>query len=126
MKTLLSGGQSLMRFLRFVLPLAVLMFAAGAFAQGGNVAITGTVMDPSGAVVVGAKVTVTQQGTGTVRTDTTDSNGQFNITSIPPAGYSIAIEAAGFKKYVEKVVLLADQIHSTMIHLQLGSASQEI
>lgn len=126
MKAAFSGGQSLMRFLRFVLPLVMCMFAAGAFAQGGNVAITGTVMDPSGAVVVGAKVTVTQQGTGTVRTDTTDSNGQFNVVSIPPAGYSIAVEAPGFKKYVEKVVLLADQTRNMMIHLQLGSASQEI
>lgn len=126
MKAAFSGGQSLMRFLRFVLPLVMCMFAAGAFAQGGNVAITGTVMDPSGAVVVGAKVTVTQQGTQTVRTDTTDSNGQFNVTSIPPAGYSIAVEATGFKKYVEKVVLLADQTHNMMIHLQLGSANQEI
>ena len=121
-----SGGQSLMRFLRFVLSIVMCMFAAGAFAQGGNVAITGTVMDPSGAVVVGAKVTVTEQGTDTVRTDTTDSNGQFNVTSIPPAGYSIAVEATGFKKYVEKVVLLADQTHNMMIHLQLGSANQEI
>ncbi len=47
--------------------LGILTILSGAFAQGGgNVAITGTVMDPSGAVIAGAKVTVTQKSTSNV------------------------------------------------------------
>ena len=126
MQTVFSRGKRQMRYFRIVLPIIVFLFAAGAFAQGGNVAIMGTVMDPSGAVVVGAKITVTQQGTGTVRTDTTNGSGAFNIPSLPPSGYSVAVQAPGFKQYVENVVLLADQIRNMAVHLQLGEATQQI
>ncbi len=106
--------------------LGMLTFAVGAFGQGGNVAISGTVTDPSGAVVAGAKVTVTQKNTAAVRTDTTNSSGQFNFPSLQPTTYTIAVQAAGFKQYVQDVVLLADQIRDLDVHLQVGAASQQV
>jgi len=115
-----------MRYFGIVLSIVAFMFAAGAFAQGGNVAITGTVMDSTGAVVVGAKVTITEQSTGTVRTDTTNGSGAFNVPSLPPAAYSVTVQAPGFKEYVENVVLLADQIRNLVIHLQPGAATQQV
>jgi hypothetical protein len=107
--------------------LLLFVLAAGAFAQGGgNVAITGTVSDSTGAVVPGAKVTVTQKNTSTNRTDTANSTGQFNIVSIPPATYTVSVEAQGFKKYVQDVVLLADQIRNMDIRLQVGQTNQQV
>ena len=107
--------------------LGILTFLSGAFAQGGgNVAITGNVTDTTGAVLPGAKVTVTQKNTDASRTVTTNGTGQFNISSIPPATYTVTVEAQGFKRYVQDVVLLADQIRNMDIHLEIGQTSQQI
>lgn len=114
--------------IRIVLTVLVaFVFAAGAFAQGGgNVAIGGTVTDPSGAVIPGAKVTVTQKATSLVREDTTNSNGSFNIPSLPPATYTVTITAPGFKQYIQDVILLADQVRNMDVHLQLGQATDQV
>jgi hypothetical protein len=107
--------------------LGFLAFMSGAWAQGGgNVAITGTVTDSTGAVLPNAKVTATQKNTAIARTVLTNGTGEFNITSIPPGTYSVTVEATGFKRYLQDVVLLADQIRDMDIHLQVGEASQQV
>ena len=104
--------------------LGILTFLSGAFAQGGgNVAITGTVTDPSGAMVAGAKVTVTQKNTSATRTDTTNSSGQFNFLRFLRPPIRCRWRRTGFKQYVQDVVLLADQIRDMDIRLQVGEAS---
>jgi Carboxypeptidase regulatory-like domain len=107
---------------------ATLLFAsANAFSQGGGyVAISGTVSDPSGAVVPGAQVTVTNQATSVKRTVTANDSGYFNVPSLPPATYRVSVEAKGFKVYIQDVVLLADQIRSMDIHLELGQTTQQV
>ncbi len=102
----LKGGVRLLQAALFV---ALFAFTGFAFAQGGNTTITGTVTDPQGAVVSGARITVTQLNTSVTRTDTSNGAGQFNVPSLPPATYSVSVEAAGFKEYVQNIVLLADQ-----------------
>ena len=68
-------------------------------AQTETGAINGTVTDPTGAVVSGAKVTVTNTATGAVRTTTTGADGVYAISSLPPAPYQILISATGFADY---------------------------
>jgi len=103
------------------------MVSSGAFAQGGgNVAISGTVTDPSGAILPGAQVKVTQKNTAATRIDTTNSTGHFIVSPLPPATYTVSVEAQGFKKYVQDVVLLADQTRDMDIHLQIGDTSQQV
>jgi hypothetical protein len=100
---------------------------SGAFAQGGgNVAITGTVSDPGGAIVTGAQVKVTQKNTSVTRVDTTNSSGEFNVSPLPPATYTVSVEASGFKRYVQDVELLADQTRNMDIRLQIGDASEQV
>lgn len=107
--------------------LGILTFVSVSFAQGGgNVAISGTVTDPSGAIVAGAQVKVTQKNTAVTRTATTNSNGQFNFPSLPPTAYTVAVQAQGFKQYIQDVVLLADQIRDLDIRLQVGTETQQI
>jgi Carboxypeptidase regulatory-like domain len=113
--------------LQIVVSALMLFFAVGAFAQGGgNVAITGTVVDPSGAVISAAKVTVTQVSTSIIHTATTNSSGLFNISSLPPSTYSVSVEATGFKKFVQQVILLADQTRDMDIRLEVGSQTQQV
>jgi len=122
-----SRPRSLNWLLQLVIVLALVGFAPGTFAQGGgNVAITGTVTDSTGAVLPGAKVTVTAKNTSISRVDTSNSTGQFNISSIPPATYTVQVEAQGFKRYVQDVLLLADQIRNLDIRLEIGEANQQV
>jgi len=59
--------------------------------------IVGTVTDPSGAVVSGAKVTVKNVDTGRERTTETDGTGFFTVTELPIGNYSVTVEMAGFQ-----------------------------
>lgn len=106
----------------------ILLIAVGVYGQGGgNAAITGTVTDPSGAVIAGAKVTVTQRATAVKRTAMSNGSGQFNVPSLPPAAYDITVESKSFKTYLQQdLTLLADQIVSLQIQLQLGQSSETI
>src|SRR5271168_775235 len=67
-------------------------------AQSGSTgALTGTVSDSSGGVIAGATVTVTSLGTGQSRNATTDPNGSYKFSLLPPGNYSVKFSAAGFK-----------------------------
>jgi hypothetical protein len=73
--------------------------------------ITGTVTDPSGAVIPSVQVTVTNQGTGATRQVTSGSSGTFNIPDLGVGIYTIHIEAAGFKAYNQTdLTLNANQV----------------
>src|SRR5437867_1495775 len=69
-------------------------------AQGGATgAITGTVQDPSGAVVAGAEVRIVNQDTGVLtRTTKTDGNGSFTATLLPVGTYTLSVTSPGFQE----------------------------
>src|SRR5262245_8334697 len=56
----------------------------------------GVVLDPSGAVVAGATVTVKNERTGAVKTAVTDAGGRYIVTGLPPASYTISVKHANF------------------------------
>ena len=65
--------------------------------------ISGTVSDPTSAVVPNAAVTITNLGTNAVRSATTNSDGTFVVTGLQPATYEVAIKASGFQAYTTRV-----------------------
>src|SRR6266542_4262206 len=91
---------SIMR-LRSLLVVAALVALAGATAQAQVTTATlyGIVTDPSGAVIPGAAVTVTHEGTGATATKTTDALGEVVFDFLRVGRYTLQIEAAGFKGY---------------------------
>src|SRR5438067_9034376 len=84
----------------FLIALAVLALFGQMFAQGGATgAITGTVLDPSGAVVAGAEVRIVNQDTGVLtRTTKTDGNGSFTATLLPVGTYTLSVTSPGFQE----------------------------
>jgi hypothetical protein len=76
----------------------VCILTLAAFAQSDNASISGIVKDPSGAVVTGASVTVTNEGIGFERKTTTNESGFYTVPNIQPGFYTVVVEAAGFKK----------------------------
>src|SRR5258708_18708558 len=113
---------------------AVLLFAvsfvawtprANAQAVYGN--ILGTVTDPQGAAVVGAKVTVTDKNKGTTQETTTNESGNYSVTHLIPDPYSVKVEAQGFKSSEQQdVTVSADTGARVDLALQLGSASESV
>ncbi len=73
------------------------IFASCAFAQTFRGSIQGTVTDPSGAAVVGAKVKIFSPGTGLSRTVTTNEQGEYQTSELPLGTYSVTIEKEGFR-----------------------------
>ncbi len=81
------------------------------YAQSNFGSITGTVTDPSGAVVPGADVVVTNQGTATTRRVTSTPAGLFSVPNLDTGTYNVRITAKGFSSYErEDLVLMANQI----------------
>ena len=103
----------------------LLSFSAVSLAQGlGD--IVGTVSDPSGALLAGAKITAIETGTGLLRTTTADTQGYYVITALKPSRYTIMIEAAGFRTEKQDITLLADQSLTVNGHLQLGTPTEVV
>src|ERR1700742_1144421 len=69
--------------------------------------LSGTVSDSSGGVIPGAKVTLTDEGTGVTSTLTTDERGTFVFTGIRPSTYTISASADGLNTQERKGVVLA-------------------
>src|SRR5579871_90924 len=86
--------------LRLFLGLFLLLTAAGLAAQTFRGTILGTVTDPSGAVVSGAKVVVRNTGTGLTRTVQTSSDGTYNVPELPIGTYSVTVSQTGFQTFV--------------------------
>jgi hypothetical protein len=117
-----------MKRLQFCLVVfAVLALTFSAFAQVQNGQFSGTVLDPTGAAVAGAKVTVINQGTNLTVTLTTNSNGNYSAKELPIGTYKLTAEAAGFKTTSDNgVVLNAGVIAHVDFKLSIGKASEVV
>jgi hypothetical protein len=89
--------------------------------------ILGTVTDPAGAVITGAKVTVTNTDTRISQNTETDKDGFYQVLSLPIGNYTVAIEKTGFKKEVtDQKALLINQNLRVDLKLEVGSNTETI
>lgn len=109
-----------------VLLAATAIFTTSVLSQSQATAadLTGTVTDPTGAVVAGATVTAKGVGTGISRTATSDSAGAYQIIGLPPGMYEVTAEATTFKKSVlTGIRLTVGQTADLTIKLEVGEAT---
>ena len=103
------------------------LFASTALGQATRGSLSGSVSDPSGAIVPGATVTLKNNSTGTERQVTTDDQGTFVFSSVEPGEYLVTVEAAGFKRAVATNVDVAVSKQSQVtITLELGSVNETV
>jgi Carboxypeptidase regulatory-like domain len=100
---------------------------AGAWGQAGTTSVQGVVTDKSGAVIVGAHVTLLNIEEGQERSIETGAAGEFNFLALPPGAYTLAAEAPGFRKFERKnLQLLVNTPSTSNITLEVGTASQTV
>ena len=96
-------------------------------AQAPTGQITGTVTDPSGAVVSGATVTATNNATNARRQTATNEDGLFSLPALPPGNYQLQVEASGFPKQVnEGLELQVGQVARVDFALRIGNVSETV
>ena len=106
----------------------ILSLSAAGLGQELAATLTGTVTDPSGAVVAGATIVVHSQETGSdVRSLTTSDTGSFNITNLPAGRYTVTVRISGFETYVANdVILNVAEKHTLDVQLKTGKASETV
>jgi Carboxypeptidase regulatory-like domain len=115
-------------FVVALMALVAMVFASPSFAQTtvSQGSIQGTVTDPSGAVVGGAKVTITNRGNGQASTTTTSSSGTYNSGGLIPGDYLVRVEAKGFKTVQVPVVVQVSVTSAGNVKLDVGQESQVV
>src|SRR5262249_8828014 len=111
---------------QYVVTIIGLLLCTGSlFGQSVSGTLTGTVGDPSHAVVVGAKVTLHSDATGAQRETITDETGVFGFNLIQPGSYTLVVEHAGFKTFRRANILLtANERLPVDVTLEIGAASE--
>ena len=93
----------------FAPPVLALAVAATSLAQNATTSLRGVVRDPSGALVPGATVQLTNKAAGQVLSVTSKGNGDYQLQQIPPATYAVTVTAPGFGSQTKTAELLVNQ-----------------
>lgn len=112
---------------RFSLSVVVLLFVGATAMAQSTATLQGTVKDQKGDVVAGAKVTTRNLGTGIERTTQTDTEGNYQLASLPVGDYSVQIEMQGFKRQL--LSSLTIEVGRTVVRdfsLEVGGLEQSV
>jgi hypothetical protein len=110
-----------------VLVFGFILLLSGQLIAGVTASISGTVTDPSKAIVVGATVTATNVETGVATTQTTNGQGFYSFQALPLGTYTLDVQQTGFKAY-RQTGLVVD-VNSALVvdvSLQVGAASEKV
>ncbi|RRA49147.1 TonB-dependent receptor [Acidipila sp. EB88] len=113
--------------LLFIMLLSLSLVPHRAYGGAATGKILGSVVDPGGAPLPGAKITLTNDATNEARTDTSDADGNFSFPFTATGNYSVRVEAAGFEGYVQHgIILEVDQSVSIRASLTVGSIAETV
>jgi hypothetical protein len=114
------------RSFRLLILLLVLIWPASAFGQVdvSTATLRGTVLDPNGAVVAGATITITNPDKGISKTTKSGPDGAYQIPLLPPGSYDLQVDAVGFsREVVRNLQLTVGQIVVFDVSLRVGAVS---
>ena len=112
----------------FPILLALLLLSSvSSLAQTFRGSINGTITDPSGAVIPGAKVTATEVATAVVRETVASGAGEFSFNDLPADTYTVKVNATGFQSTeITGVQVLAGKIYTLPVKLPLAQAATTV
>ncbi len=114
------------RYRYFLLPLFLVLACARVYAQA-NSELTGIVTDQTGAVVAGAKITLTDPATGATHTTSSGATGLYDFTGLNPANYNMKVTAKGFQTYAQNGIVV--NVSATVradVKLTVGAETQTV
>jgi hypothetical protein len=126
----LSPGCFWSRFGLALLALFMLIpacFPSYLLAQSTGGRMTGRVLDPTGAVIPNATVTLTSESEGTSQSATCDKHGEYTFNTVPVGRYSLRAQANGFKEAVANGIVV--NLNATVtydVHLEIGTSAQAV
>ena len=109
--------------------IVILFFAApySGFAQTTGASLTGQITDPVGAALPNATVSAKNVGTNLTDQSTSDAQGIYRISPLPPGTYTLTVTASGFSTYVQQGIVLTIGLSATQnVALKVGSAQQTV
>lgn len=111
----------------YTLTVLIVLCSSIAFAQRDLGTITGTITDPQGAAVPGAKVTITEDATGLSYVVETSGSGEFIRPALKPGTYTITAEAPGFRRVAQRnVVIVGGDRVGVPLTLAVGDITQTV
>jgi len=111
----------------FILLAVLALLSLSLTAQEATGRVVGVVTDPSGSVVVKAKVTVTNVDTGISNDTTTGDDGSYQVLSLPAGSYRVTAEAPGFRKTITNAEKLdIDRALKIDVKLEVGSTAETV
>ena len=108
------------RYPALALFLFLSLFTTAAFGQNATTSLRGSVRDPSSAVVPGAAITLLNSATGQSLTTTSNGSGDYQLTQIPPASYTISVDAKGFGSQSKTAELARQPTGHRQLHTEPG------
>lgn len=104
------------------------MISLDVFTQSASTgALTGTVTDPTGAVLQNAEITLRNYGTDETRTAITDQDGSYRFSLLPPGEYELTVEAVGFAPLVVREVMVQiTEVKSIATQLAVNGVREEV
>jgi hypothetical protein len=106
--------------------LITLLLVSAAFAQSPTGDIQGTVTDATGAVIVNAKVTITETATGRTIETTSNDAGLYTAFHLLPGEYTVKVEKEGFSSFTEKVEVRAGQVVPVSPKMKVGTSATTV
>jgi len=115
--------------------ICILSIAPVAFGQNANTSLRGVVKDPNGALVPGAKITITNQANGQVLAAVSNSGGEYAFAQVSPAKYSLTVAALGFGEQTKTAELLVNQpatidftlsVQANMVTVDVSASAQTL
>src|SRR4030095_15232436 len=105
----------------------LLLAAMPVFSQDVRARVQGLVTDSTQAIIVGAQVVLTNEGTNVAAVTRTNNSGQYLFDFVIGGNYSVTVEMQGFRKFVQKNIVVQSRGDVTVdARLEVGSASEAV
>jgi hypothetical protein len=114
-------------FLLFVFVIALAVgVSVPLYAQVAGGSLSGTISDPQGAAIAGAKIAMTNPATGVVTETTTNAAGAYDLVNILPASYKVAITAPGFRTGTSTITITVGSQQTLNLAMTVGEVAQTV
>lgn len=110
-----------------VVLLSIVLAGGTLQAQNSNASLTGTVTDPSGGVIPGAAVSLTNEGTGVAMKTQTNGSGIFRVNDLIPGTYRVRVTKTGYKELVQRGIELRIQAQASLnFSMDVGTVEETV